>query len=922
MLVFFLNRPRNLKFNHLLLINSYTSRYIIGFQPLSSFLNFIFTQKYRLFTICGIKAYRLRFLLCTIFIGTCLGTSAQDLYWENFDLPSGTTIDNGPTAWSRDISNTNLGPQGRFETIVVNNFKVFYGVDLDGEAIWLSEVLDISTLSSAMASVDIIEFGRMEGNDYLRLFYKLDGGPETSFGDFRNDFGASFQTIFSPALSGTSLQIIIRVKNNQTNEYHAFDNIRVFDSANGGPTLYSRRNRNWNNRLAWSTSGLEGPSCFCTPDANTNVVIGSNHTIRLNTDGTARGLTIQNAGALNSNGAHNLFIAGDFNITSSNSDALNIGSQTVTFNGSGDQIVALNGESLFDVVVNKPNGKVTLTQPINLLNQLVLRSATEFDSNGHLRLISTSDGTSGNAMIGVIPDGGIVSGDVTVQRYISGEGNIWRYISSPVTNATVADWQDDFPITGKFTDPSTGPGINPSNPSLYYYGETGSGGNLLLGWTAFPMSGTAASNTLIPGAGYTALMLDGSNPTLVEVSGPINQGVFSFNVSFAGSGWNLLGNPYPATIDWSATNGWSSSNVANAIYIRNNENGNSNSTVASYVDGIGTNGGTGLVATGQSFWVQAIGSNPTLQINERAKSNTTGIFFRKAETDNWFRITLSNQSQSDEAVIRLSKRATNGYDPKMDAKKFNNGGINISTFIESEVPMAINSLPVSLCAEQISIKLNKTDPGIYQIKFTELAGFNPPFSISLIDSYADSTVMVVDSTVYAFSIDDSSASHAARFKLLMNPEVKISRQGIDTLWSNYTDGNQWFLHGQLIPGESSSFLILNEPGIYGLEVSNLQCSQYDEIQILTTDLLAQPPVFITYPNPVIDYLNIDFATTSGKKAELYIYNMLGKLQFSNPLEISHQGNAQINFSKIEPGIYLVKMIVDDKSYSIKIVKSP
>ncbi len=845
----------------------------------------------------------------------------QDLYWEDFDLPSGTTIDNGPTAWTRDISNTNLGPQGHFETRINNSLTVFQAVDLNGEAVWLSEILNISSLTSVIASVDIAEFGTLEGNDYLQLYYKLDGGPEVNFGDFKNDFGSSFQTVVTPVLSGAILQIIVRIRNNAANEIHIFDNVRVFDSAVGGLTLYSRANRNWSNQNAWSTIGFSGPSCQCTPDANSNVVIGSTHTIRLNIDGNARSLTIQNTGVLDFINPNNLFISGDFTNASSNSDPLIIGTQTVTFNGSGDQSVALNDETLFDVVLNKPNGKVTLTQPVNLLNQLVLLSASEFASNGYLKMISTSDGASGNAMIGVIPDGGEITGDVSVQRHISGEGNIWRYISSPVTNATVADWQDDFPVTGTFSDPSTGPGINSSVPSLYLYGESGSGENLLLGWMAYPTSGTAASNSIIPGAGYSALMLEGSNPTVVEVKGPINQGVFGFNVSFAGSGWNLLGNPYPATIDWSASNGWSSSNVANAIYIRNNENGNSNSTVATFVDGIGTNGGTGLVATGQSFWVQAIGTNPTLQINERAKSNTTGIFFRKPNPNNWFRITLNGNNQADEAVIRISNGATNGYDPEMDAKKFNNGGINISTYIDSGGSMAINSLPEFLCNEPIYVKLNKTKPGTYQIKFTELTRFNLPYSISLIDSYADSTVMVVDSTVYAFNIDDSSASHTARFKLLMNPEVKILRQGIDTLRSNYADGNQWSLDGQLLPGETRNLLVINKPGIYGLEVSNSQCSQNNELEILATDLLVDPPLFITYPNPVVDYLNIDFASISEKQVQLYVYDMLGKLQFGKLLNTSYQRTTEVNFENMAPGMFMIKLIADNKSYYIKIIKS-
>ena len=694
----------------------------------------------------------------------------QDIYLEDFNLPTGTTVDNGATAWSIDMSNANPGTLGFFETRSLAGELLFMGHNVVGEAVWISQVIDISSVASVAASMDMGEFGTLEGSDYIRAYYILDNGSETLFASFNNDFGAALQTVTSPTLSGTNLQIVVRISNNSIFEAHFFDNVRVYDSSTSGTTLYSRRSRNWTNRNAWSTVGLGGASCSCQPDATTNVVIGNNHQIRLNRNGSVRDLTVQNNGRLYATSGQNILtVAGDVVQSSSNSDPIDLLEQTLTFSGIGDQSIGLNGESLDQIVVNKSGGQVILTQPLNLIGEISIQSATNLVSNGYLTLLSTSDGTSGNASIGAIANGGSVSGNVTVQRYISGEGEIWRYISSPVTNATVADWQDDFPITGTFADPSTGPGIDSSKPSLYEYGESGSGTNLSLGWQAYPSSGTAASNSLTPGTGYTALMLEGSSATLVDVTGPINQGNFNFNVSFAASGWNLLGNPYPATVDWGQTSGWSSSNLADAIYVRNNENGNENSIVASYVDGVGTNGGTGLIATGQAFWVQAIGPGPTLQINELAKSTSTGTFFRRPGQENLFRITLSIDDQVDEAVIRFSPEASFAYDPKKDAKKFSNGGINISSFVDDQGTMAINSLPELHCPQLVNLELDNTKPGNYQLTFTELAKLKLPYAITLIDHQQEKELTITDSTTYAFTVETDANAFEDRFDLLITP---------------------------------------------------------------------------------------------------------------------------------------------------------
>ncbi len=767
-MAFFLTQYLNLKINHLLIKFRNSSRWTSALTVFLAIRQPFFKAIFK-----GVKKVRKGIpgvVLTTVYLmlTQCPRIFAQDIYYEDFDLPSGTTVDNGTTAWTRDISNANLGSNGVFETRSNFGSSSFRGSRINGEAVWISQIIDISNESSVQISADIAEFGNMENSDYLRLYYVVDGGNEVLFGDFNNDFGLSFQLVTSPEINGNDLQIKIRISNNN-GETHIFDNVRVYGQS-GGPTIYSRSSRNWNSILAWSESGLGGGPCFCTPDSDHNVVIGSNHTITLNTDGTARNITIQDNGVLTSPGAYDLNITGNISITSVNADPLTLGEQTLSLVGTGDQVLAVNNQDLFDVVINKSSGKVTLTQPLNLYGTLNFSSASEIASDGYLTLISTSDGTSGNASIGELSQGASVTGNVNVQRYISGEGVIYRYLATPVSNATVADWQDDFPITGNFDNSSSGPGIDSSTPSLYYYGESLSGENVRLGWIGYPSSGSSADNPLVPGTGYAAKMLDGANATLVDVTGTINQGDLSYSVSFAGSGWNLLGNPYPATVDWSNTTGWSRTNVANAVYVRNNENGDNNSVVASFVDGVGTNGGTGLIATMQSFWVQALGDNPSLQINERAKSGNTGTFFRVKEPLHLFRITLSNDNEKDEAVVRFSSNASFEYDPEMDARKFSNEAINLSTNVATQGDMAINTIPQLLCEQALQLKMSNTDPGSYQLNFTELERLNLPYTILLTDLFTESVMDISNEASYQFDITTDTATYRNRFELSIKPE--------------------------------------------------------------------------------------------------------------------------------------------------------
>jgi len=239
-----------------------------------------------------------------------------------------------------------------------------------------------------------------------------------------------------------------------------------------------------------------------------------------------------------------------------NNGTFNAGTGTVNFNRNFDpQSVSGSSVTTFnDINVTTATGgthTVRVNSDQNLQGTLTLGDDVVFDADGTVdpantdfTLLSTADDGTGDAIIAAIPPTSSVSGNVVVQRFVSGEGRIWRYIAPPVIGATVADWQDDFAIIGDFTGSDPGPG---NNASLFFYDETVSG-DRNQGWTEHPSTSNteAVSNEV----GYAAFLDEGAAAVTIDVRGTIAQQSIVLNTDYSGpggmttdDGWNLFGNP-------------------------------------------------------------------------------------------------------------------------------------------------------------------------------------------------------------------------------------------------------------------------------------------------------------------------------------------------------------------------------------------
>ncbi len=168
-----------------------------------------------------------KFFIIAFFVVLHSTAFSQTTIWlEDFPYTDGAIQGSGtPPKWTRDVSDCTLDPPDDYFEVRSNQME---GRDLDGEAIWTSETIDISSYSDVSISTNVSESGKMETVDYIRFYYKIDGGAETLFsvnGDNSDDFDPRVAS--TGGLNGNNLIIVVRVYNNQKNERYRFDNMLV-----------------------------------------------------------------------------------------------------------------------------------------------------------------------------------------------------------------------------------------------------------------------------------------------------------------------------------------------------------------------------------------------------------------------------------------------------------------------------------------------------------------------------------------------------------------------------------------------------------------------------------------------------------------------------------------------------------------------
>jgi gliding motility-associated-like protein len=202
-------------------------------------------------------------------------------YLQNFSAyANGTTTSAAVNGWTIDTSAPGVftGGTGSF-SVQSNRFEA---TNTDGtgaggaEVVWRSPVIT-GTFPSLNISVELSSTPTHESPDYLRVFYRLNGGAETLLTN-GNHTGNISGTVTATAVGlnvTASIQLVVRASNSATDETYRFDNIVMTNT--GAPTIGDPNVRNTTianlavgvHTLTWTISSRYG---VC-PNSSDNVVL-------------------------------------------------------------------------------------------------------------------------------------------------------------------------------------------------------------------------------------------------------------------------------------------------------------------------------------------------------------------------------------------------------------------------------------------------------------------------------------------------------------------------------------------------------------------------------------------------------------------------------------------------------------------------
>jgi len=421
-------------------------------------------------------------------------------------------------------------------------------------------------------------------------------------------------------------------------------------------------------------------------------------------------------------------------------------------------------------------------------------SSMIINSAGSSGLIIENGGSLLNSTNGIV---------ATVKQHI--DGGEWHLISAPVSDA----------VSGMFM----GKYLQRHTESSNVYTDI-----------------TSATEDLLPMNGF-ALWGDESGFT-ATYGGALNSGTQSYRPTYSGSGngWNLVGNPYPSTIDWDAGSGWTKTNVNDAIYVHVNE-----STWASFVGGTGVNGGSRYIAPGQGFFVRATAEGMLGATDAVRVHHATSFFKNTAETvDNLIRLELSGNNYKDEAVVRFSPYATAEFDGNYDADKlFGMVAEAAQLYTLGNTPLAINTLPET---NIIRVGIHTGVSGIYTIAATEI---NDIAKVSLEDTQ---TGIFTDLQKGAYSFSAVAGEDEQRFVLHFDPlSVNETYNSFANIYSSektvFIDLNS-DLKADIFIYNMSGQLIATVPSAKGSNRINLLSSGNYIIKLITDKSIMVKKIWI------------------------------------------------------------------------------
>jgi len=645
--------------------------------------------------------------------------------------------------------------------------------------------------------------------------------------------------------------------------------------------------RNWDDPVNWSSGSVPLSTDKVLIPANPSV--GNQQPVVDVTNTTVAQISIESSATVTVSGGVNFVVTGEASgggkILGSNADSLTVGGNLDLLDITLGNVI-LNGSS--KQIVTSPNDFVDL----ELDNSAGADFSSDLTVTGDLNL---TDGTlfipTGKNLIANSKTYG-PGGSLRFQRRISGVKG-WRMVSSPV-NTTYGDFLDGT-LTQGYTGSTLGnAALDSLQPNVLTYLETVVGTD-----NQRYRAPSNATQSVSQGQGVFVFVFgniaadsryNDPLPDTLDVEGQEWEGdgtEVDFGITYtaaADTGWNLIGNPFAATIDWDDNTNWTKTNVENTIYVWDPSANGGNGEYLTWNGTTGTLGG-GLISPFQGFWVKANAAAPILKVNKEVKT-TGGSFLRKENTegqnDPQLELSLKADGLNKKTNIMFSNSARKSKDNSDGYRllPFSLTHLELHTFLEDGTELAINNLPLDFNSRyKIPLHVAAYRDGVpvsgeMELIWSGLRNIPDDWIITIIDNDTQEEINIKEQDSYTFN-------HSTKAKISktdpFSPSFKLKSKGRST-------------------SESARFT---------LKISTEQI----ELEVPEEVFLAQ-----NYPNPFNPRTTIPFGIDKDADVSIIIYDILGRKVHTLVNRRLTAGTYDVTFhaNHLASGVYFYRLITDSK----------
>ena len=723
------------------------------------------------------------------------------------------------------------------------------------------------------------------------------------------------------------------------------------------------------------------------------IVITSTSNIYI--DGTTGGYRSESNGLIkNSTSGGTITLKGDWNNRAGNTGFEDSG-ETVVFASSLPQYIRGTSGTQFYKLKASGGGTKRDSAGTSISNLLTLENSTTYDSFGNTTLLATS---TTNGQVDVIPSGSSVIGNTKVQVFFTGGQASYRgtrAVSAPIdetglTEKTYKQLQNYMIITGPggtLNGFDAGGNQAPNAITVTRYNEPAT-------FSQSQFTSVASISEALPkGMGvFLFYRGDRTSPsskvnqpfpvpenTTMQWNGPINQGDVTVNLSYTNNsgeathnGNNLIGNPYPAYIDWSLV---TKNNLDTEETIRIVKPGGGFATYTRvFVPSPGCNCYTDVVnngdanmryiAPGQAFYVKAIASNASVTFTESSKlvsstparylynnreSLLLGADFGKSTPARslslgsglrMVKMGLEDATNKDEAILLFRENETEAATAK-DISYLGGSSVSLSTISSDNVKLAINYLPLVNNTTEVKLSVGATVTGAVKLNMIDLSAVEEN-TVYLKDSYLNKVVDVKAEPVYNFYIDRSVASTFGdnRLSLIITPAstLPVALSGLKAVktvsgaklsWNVVSESNILKYEVERSTdavgfskitevsglGKNSYSVVDESPALsqnyYRVKIYDASGKiAYSSIASLDYSLNNEANVTV-YPNPASDVVRVKLPAASAVKVS--IIDLSGRE--IKAADYASTSLVQQNVSDISEGIYIIQ-VTDSKTHTI------